>query len=230
MQEVPPAPGWTECRAVGMRYDAVDIYIYIYIALAAPHAGGLYWPAAARPTQEDAGTHSFGCSYALGGLPLMTATAAAPQSTAEGQQATVTTTDEAEEHHNGSRTAWVVESRQYTDGLRATLNGTDERWIIHWCGASGSLCTRLDDNVGAVVGMADAVNLSSLRNLRLVQSASNYYTAFDAVPPQVLIARYNPNNMPLKRPASRASSSTPYYPLFHSLSRHCCTLVRFVAS
>jgi hypothetical protein len=29
MQEVPPAPGWTECRAVGMRYDAVDIYIYI---------------------------------------------------------------------------------------------------------------------------------------------------------------------------------------------------------
>ena len=70
----------------------------------------------------------------------------------------------------------------YTNSLRVALNGSQE-WSLHWCGANGSLCTERDPRVAAVIGMADAVNLSSLANLQLVQSASNYYTALPEVPP-----------------------------------------------
>ena len=81
-----------------------------------------------------------------------------------------------------SRVVWVVESETYTNSLRTALNGSKE-WSLQWCGANGSLCTQGDPQVAAVVGMADAVNLSSLANLLLVQSASNYYTALPDVPP-----------------------------------------------
>ena len=88
--------------------------------------------------------------------------------------------------------AWVVESFQYTRAVVEALNGS-AAWHLEWCGANGSLCAnRSTTNVAAVVGMADAVNLPSLRSLRLVQSASFYYTALADVPACAAVARYNP--------------------------------------
>ena len=88
--------------------------------------------------------------------------------------------------------AWVVESSQYTSALRVALNGSDV-WQLEWCGANGSLCANHSTaNVTAVVGMADAVDLLALPSLRLVQSASFYYTTLAAVPACASVARYNP--------------------------------------
>ena len=88
--------------------------------------------------------------------------------------------------------AWVVESFEYTSAVQAALNGSSA-WHLEWCGANGTLCAnRSTTNVTAVIGMADALNLPSLSSLRLVQSASFYYTALDDVPSCAAVARFNP--------------------------------------
>ena len=94
---------------------------------------------------------------------------------------------------DADRRIWVVESEIYAENLRSVLLNSSQSWEVRWCGANGSLCSVPDDRVCAVVGMADAVNLSALVNLKLVQSASNYYTPVSEVPPQAIIARYNPD-------------------------------------
>ena len=75
------------------------------------------------------------------------------------------------------------------------MKNGEGNWSFKWCGANGYYCNNTSDssNVQAVVGMADAVNLSSLADLRLVQSASNYYTPLDTVPTGAIVARYNPD-------------------------------------
>jgi phosphoglycerate dehydrogenase-like enzyme len=92
-----------------------------------------------------------------------------------------------------AQVAWVVESLAYRDAVAAALNGTGD-WSLTWCGANGSLCTGATvPQPRAVIGRADALNLSALTDLSLVQSASNYYTALDEVPPRATVARYNPD-------------------------------------
>jgi hypothetical protein len=93
------------------------------------------------------------------------------------------------------KVAWVVESLQYVQDLRAALGENNTSWSFRWCGANGSVCNSSvpTKNVSAVVGMADAVDLSALPNLQLVQSVSNYYTTLDAVPDHATVARYNPD-------------------------------------
>ena len=87
--------------------------------------------------------------------------------------------------------AWVVESERYSDAVRHAASG----WTIEWCGYNGEQCTDRSPAelaaVRAVVGRADAVNLSSLPRLGLAQSASWYPVDRDAVPDQAAIANFD---------------------------------------
>ena len=84
--------------------------------------------------------------------------------------------------------ALVVESEQYAQHVQATAKG----WDIAWCGANASLCAKsVPTVVHAVVGRADALNLSKFPNLSLVQSASWYPVAGSAVPAQAAIANFD---------------------------------------
>ena len=87
--------------------------------------------------------------------------------------------------------AWVVESERYAEAVR--LN-TTTNWRIEWCGANGKRCSIHSPaaaTVRAVVGRADALNLSALPALGLVQSASWYPVDGSAVPARVVIANFD---------------------------------------
>ena len=84
------------------------------------------------------------------------------------------------------RTAWIVESDEFAvEGVRRALQTP---WNVVACGASGSACVSPSSNVSAVVGRADALDLTKLTQLELVQGASYFYTDFDAVPDRAAIA------------------------------------------
>ena len=78
-------------------------------------------------------------------------------------------------------TAWVVESQAYADSLQAAV-GFDN-FIVEFCGPRGEFCLTPAPGVSAVVGRADALNLTQLAHLRLVQSTSYFHTDARAVPP-----------------------------------------------
>ena len=86
-------------------------------------------------------------------------------------------------------TVWVLESEVYANAVREALSTP---WRVVACGASGALCDTSDNNnsttVVAVVGRADAANLSALPALRLVQGTSYFYTDGASVPPHAAIA------------------------------------------
>ena len=83
--------------------------------------------------------------------------------------------------------AWVVESETYATHVQRAATG----WSVQWCGANGSRCTQGMADVGAVVGRADAIDLTSLPGLRLVQSASWYPVDGAAVPARVPITNFD---------------------------------------
>jgi len=86
---------------------------------------------------------------------------------------------------------WVVESETYAADVAKATAG----YSITWCGANGMRCsTSLPAEraaVKAVVGRADALNLSSLPALALVQSASWYPVDPAAVPKQAAITNFD---------------------------------------
>ena len=83
------------------------------------------------------------------------------------------------------QTAWIVESDEFAADVRRALQTP---WNVVACGASGSACVSPSSNVSAVVGRADALDLTKLTQLELVQGASYFYTDFDAVPDRAAIA------------------------------------------
>ena len=86
--------------------------------------------------------------------------------------------------------AWVVESEQYAKSVRRNASG----WRFEWCAANGSRCDVRSPEaaaVRAVVGRADALALSMLPSLELVQSASWYPIDGAAVPPRAAITNFD---------------------------------------
>jgi len=86
---------------------------------------------------------------------------------------------------------WVVESAHYAEMLTPQA----PTWSVVWCGANGSLCASRTSvevaAVRAVVGRADALNLSMFPALALVQSASWYPVDGEAVPAHSAIANFD---------------------------------------
>ena len=85
-----------------------------------------------------------------------------------------------------ARTAWIVESPEFAADVRAHLTSS---WTLERCGASGDGCkASAADDVRAVIGRADAVDLMALPDLELVQGVSYFYTDFAAVPSRAAVA------------------------------------------
>lgn len=88
----------------------------------------------------------------------------------------------------GAPVAWVVESESYAKAVQAASSG----WQIEWCGPNGSRCLKSPAaSVRAVVGRADSLNLSTIPQLALVQSASWYPISARAVPPSATICNFD---------------------------------------
>lgn len=85
--------------------------------------------------------------------------------------------------------AWVIESRAYADRVASAATG----WSVEWCGPNGMKCEGKLPTVAvrAVVGRADAINLTALPNLALAQSCSWYPIDSSAVPEAVAIANFD---------------------------------------
>jgi len=83
-------------------------------------------------------------------------------------------------------TALVLESVDYANSVRAHLQTT---WNIVACSTDGANCTSPDPTVRAVIGRADAIDLTTLPALGLVQGASYFHTDERAVPPRAVIAK-----------------------------------------
>ena len=100
--------------------------------------------------------------------------------------------------------AWVVESEQYMNSVRRNAPG----WQFVWCGANGSRCDVRSPEasaVRAVVGRADALALSELPGLELVQSASWYPVDGAAVPAHAAITNFDIWVAPYYHPYSVAN-------------------------
>jgi len=87
--------------------------------------------------------------------------------------------------------AWVVESESYAQQVMQKASS----WKVRWCGENGSQCSTATSAekaaVRAVVGRADALPLTSLPELGLVQSASWYPISGEAVPATAIIANFD---------------------------------------
>jgi len=87
--------------------------------------------------------------------------------------------------------AWVVESETYAKRVKQMA----PTWQIEWCGANASQCLGRPPSemasVRAVVGRGDALDLTTLPALGLVQSASWYPVDGDAVPASAIIANFD---------------------------------------
>jgi len=85
--------------------------------------------------------------------------------------------------------AWVVEAPEYAERVQSAASN----WKIERCGPNGHECEGKLPAVGvrAVVGRADAINLSALPDLELAQSASWYPIESSAVPETAAITNFD---------------------------------------
>ena len=86
--------------------------------------------------------------------------------------------------------AWILESEQYAKNLQLAAPG----WRVQWCSHNGSLCagqTSAMNEVHAAVGRADALDLTALPNLKLVQSPSWYPVDGASVPARAAICNFD---------------------------------------
>lgn len=85
--------------------------------------------------------------------------------------------------------AWVVEAPAYALHVKSAASG----WRVEWCGPNGYECEGLFPAAGvrAVVGRADAINLTALPDLELVQSGSWYPIEASVVPETAAITNFD---------------------------------------